>query len=309
MKGIINRLQAERFHNSTRKTYYTIWKQFANFFLKLDYKPIEWVDRITLFICYLIENQLQSATIKSYLSALRAVLAEDGIKIPYDNFVLSALIRASQMKNDSLRIRIPIHKNLLNRILAEITKYFFNEKNQLYLAKMYLVLFSSAYYGMLRVGEVTLSQHTLKASNVHIGTNKDKMLFLLTSSKTHNKGDKPQMIKISSTPMIRKGIDDVHHLNCPFTLLKDYIAVRPNNTLSASEQFYIFSDRSPVKPSHVRHILKSMISRIGLDPNLYSFHGIRSGRAGDLLRLGVSVETIKKLGRWKSNTVFSYLKD
>ena len=41
---------------------------------------------------------------------------------------------------------------------------------------------------------------------------------------------------------------------------------------------------------------------------LYLFHGFQSGRASDLLKLGVSVETIKKLGRWHSNAVFRYLK-
>ena len=35
-------------------------------------------------------------------------------------------------------------------------------------------------------------------------------------------------------------------------------------------------------------------------------HGIRLGHVTDLLNLGVSVETIKKLGRWKSNAVYVY---
>ena len=55
-------------------------------------------------------------------------------------------------------------------------------------------------------------------------------------------------------------------------------------------------------------ILKLMKDKCGLDSRLYNTHSLRTGCALDLLKLGLSVETIKKLGRWKSNTVFMYLK-
>ena len=42
--------------------------------------------------------------------------------------------------------------------------------------------------------------------------------------------------------------------------------------------------------------------------NSIVFHGLRAGRAVDLLRMGVSFETIKKLGHWKSNIVYEYLR-
>ena len=57
----------------------------------------------------------------------------------------------------------------------------------------------------------------------------------------------------------------------------------------------------------MRTILIQALNSIGKDPRQFRIHGLSAGRACDLLKLDVSVETIKKLGRWKSNAVYSYL--
>ena len=64
---------------------------------------------------------------------------------------------------------------------------------------MYQALFTTMYFGLFRIGEVTHSPHVLKAMDVHCAVNKLKMKFILHSSKTHGKGDKPQIIKIVGT--------------------------------------------------------------------------------------------------------------
>ena len=82
-------------------------------------------------------------------------------------------------------------------ILKQV-KSDFHEVGQVYLATLYQALFSTAYFGLFRVGELTTRTHPVLARNVHIGSNKRKMLLLLQTSKTHGKGNKPQLIKISS---------------------------------------------------------------------------------------------------------------
>ena len=62
-----------------------------------------------------------------------------------------------------------------------------------------MALFATAYYGLFRIGEITDSQHAVKARDVHIGQNKRKLLFLLRTSKTHGENVEPQSIKIAST--------------------------------------------------------------------------------------------------------------
>ena len=105
---------------------------------------------------------------------------------------------------------------------------------------------STAYYGLFRIGEIADSPHAILANCVHVGLNKNKMLFVLLSSKTHNKGDKPQHIKISSS-VITSGVTIHSEFRyCPFNVLKAYVTIRPLAKTSM-EKFFVFADGTPVK--------------------------------------------------------------
>ena len=151
--------------------------------------------------------------------------------------------------------------------------------------------------------------HVVAAKDMQIGTNKNKIMFMLRSLKTHWKNDKPQLIKISALKIEgnRNSQSKCNKLPCPFTALKKYFKIR-GGYRTEQENFFVFSDGSPVKSLNVRKCLRNALVQMGYDHRLYHFHGIRGGRAQDLLKLGVSIETIKKLGRWRPNAVFRYLR-
>ena len=71
---------------------------------------------------------------------------------------------------------------------------------------------------------------------------------------------------------------------------------------------FIFKDWQPVKPVHLRKVLSKVLSAINLDHHLYSVHSLRIGRTSDLIKYGYDIETVKRLGRWKSNAVYKYIK-
>ena len=127
---------------------------------------------------YLIEDRKCSSTVKSYISAIRAVLCNVGIKLNTDQFLLDALTKACKLKNDVVRTRLPIQKGLLT-ILVKHVKQKYLDLGQHYLAALYPALLSTAYYGLLGVGEVTSGSHPVLARDMHIGNNKNKMLFIL----------------------------------------------------------------------------------------------------------------------------------
>ena len=187
--------------------------------------------------------------------------------------------------------------------LLKMTRKQFQEVNQNYLSILYQALFSTTYYGLFCVGELTVSNggHQVLAKDVNIGTNKDKLMFLLRSSKTHNPGDVPQLIKI--TVLNKINADE----QCPFYLLRKYLEIRPER-VSENEPFFIFRSGEPVTATHFRSVLKDMLKHAGFKQAAYSTSSFRTGRAGDLLKAGLSIETIKKLGRWKSNAIFKYLR-
>ena len=94
---------------------------------------------------------------------------------------------------------------------------------------------------------------------------------------------------------------------CPFQMLKEFVTARGLRKKN-DEQFFIFSDNTPVLPWHARTILKSAIDSLGLNSEFYEFRSLRGGRATDLAEMKIDLGIIKKLGRWKSNAVFKYLK-
>ena len=122
-------------------------------------------------------------------------------------------------------------------ILFELERHFVSQ-SQYYLEWLYKAIFIISYYGMMRVGEITLSPHVFKAKHVHLATNKDKLLLVLYTSKTHDLRHRPQKIKITSNRMEKSG-SYVHRHFCPFKVLRKYIALR-GNYAEDNELFFIF---------------------------------------------------------------------
>ena len=160
---------------------------------------------------------------------------------------------------------------------------------------------------MLRVGEVTNSQHVIRARDVHIATNKDKILLILYSSKTHGKGNRPQKIKITANRDDKKG-HYVHRHFCPFKLLRRYIKLR-GSYMTDAEPLFIFRNNMPVSPDQARAMLKNTLRNLNLDCRSYGMHSFRIGRTTDLIKYNYSMDEVKRLGRWKSNVIFKYIRD
>ena len=307
LQCIIDKLKTERVRSSTKRNYYSVWKSFNKFFIKLDNKPDCWEDRLTLFIGYLIQCNKTSQTCKSYISAIKNVLADDGITLNEDRLLLSSLTKACRYKNDTVRQRFPINRNMLCLILKQVSEHF---SDQLYLSVLYKALFSTAYHGLFRVSELTAGEHAVMVKDVHIAKNKLKLLFILRSSKTHGLYTTPQMVKITGKQNASKkqDIKGALSLPCPWKLLKEYLALRPGYK-EQTEAFFVFRDHSPVSPNNMRSVLKIILKECRFNETVYDTHSFRIGKATDLLRIHkYSVETIKKIGRWSSNCVFKYLR-
>ena len=167
---------------------------------------------------------------------------------------------------------------------------------------MYKAIFALGYYGLFRIGELTSGSHPIKANDVHIGSNKNKMLFILRTSKTHGRESRPQKVKITGYEIGKN-----KQFFCPFELARDYVAERGNYQLD-SDPFFVFRDNSPVEPQHARHVLRNTLTAINLNPELYTFHSLRSGRCTDLANFNVPILHLKLAGRWRSNVVYKYIK-
>ena len=278
----------------------------------MDYRGhLSWEDKTALFGAYLVDRGVQSSTLRSYFSAIKFILRQDGYIWNDKQFLLKSLTRGCKLENDRLKVRLPIQKGLFELLLFEINRYY-NSNPQPYLEAMYQALFCLAYYGMLRVGELTFSPHCLKARNINVAGNKDKIQVVLYTSKTHDQASKPQKIYISGIEeeLTKSGGISTRsdRIFCPIAIVLKFMHIRGHYEWD-EDQFFIFADGSTVKPDHFRNFLRLLLGRLGLDAALYDVHSFRIERTCDLEKYGYSVDQIKAMGRWKSNAVYRYLKN
>ena len=300
MKSILEKLKQKTKRDSTNKNYFSIWRKFNTFLIKLDRRPDTWEERISLYAAFLVDGGIKSTTLRCYYSAIKSVLKEDGHFINDDKILLNSLARACRIVNDRVITRLPIRSKLLELLIFEVQRMF---ATQPYLEIMYKNILLLGYYGLFRIGELTSGSHPIKAADVHIAQNKDKMLFILHSSKTHGKESRSQRIKIS------RNVDKRKNFFCPFAASREYLALR-GNYVNDADPFFVFGDNSPVQPYQNRKVLKNCLLAMNLLPKCYSFHSLRIGRSTDLiLKQKYSIDQLKFAGRWRSNVVFKYIRN
>ena len=286
--GLVSHKPKQGFYNEKL----CIWRSLNHFLIRLDVVPYDWESRVAYFAAYLVNiKKVQSSMLRSYISAIKHILKCDGYEWNDQKIWLNALLRACKLANDTIETRFPIHFKLLEMILFELT-HMYNVK-QPYLESLYQAMFCLAYYGLMRISKLTQGPHTVKAKNIQVAENKDKIKVILYSSKMHDKSSIPQEIKISSKDTHKHlGSQGAEKFFCPFQLLRLYMRKR-GPYCSDSEQFFIFADRSPVQQHQVRHVLKCVLTVLKLDHHCYNFQSMHIGRGTDLLKFGFNIETIK----------------
>ena len=133
MKMILEKLLQNQNRDSTSKTYLHIWRQFNSFVINLDVKSRLWEDRTSLFIAHLVYNKgVQSSTVKTYVSAIKRILVDDGYFWNQQRILLNALTKTCRLVNDRVFTRLPIQCGLLELMLFEFERMFQNG-GQIYL--------------------------------------------------------------------------------------------------------------------------------------------------------------------------------
>lgn len=299
-KRIRNYIKHFRLQPSTRKSYKKTWNRFNRFISRFDCIPPKWEDRIIVWATHLADNRKKSATIKSYISAVRYCLSLDGITVTHHNCELAAIIQAAKQLNDQLYIRLPIQKDLVQLMFKFVDSHYKIGKGQEYLALWLKAIFSMAYHGMMRISELTESQHNVRARDIIYGMNKNRITIYLRSSKTHTVADQPQIIQIKEEKKWGQ--------YCPVKLITEYADARGRNSLYEQQPFFIQKDGSTITAQQFRMNLKYILFTLGLPSELYGSHSFRSGKATDQNIAGKTLRSIKEDGRWTTSTVYKYIR-
>lgn len=287
---------------TTKRAYRTAYLSFTQFNLSLDDMPERLDDQLAVYVAGRVQKGDTSATIKSYLSGIKYMLAKDGIEINTRTARLRALIKACKYKNDRVIHRMPISEHLLVKLVKQYEVIF---GGQPYLKKLYTCMLVMGFYGMLRVGEMASGEHPILARDIHFNHRLKKVQVILRTSKTHGLGDQPQYVKFCSQ-------DGRVYLNnrkfCPYQAVWDFMRAR-GPKLSNNDPFFVFSDNSPVKPYQMQAALKRALTKFHLDPTDYGIHSLRIGYATTLDHRHVALDVIRRKGRWKQNNiVYRYIR-
>ena len=88
---------------------------------------------------------MESATVKSYVSAIKKFLVEDCYPWDDQKVLLASLTSACKIANDRVKTRLPIHCSLLEMILFEIQRIY-SQNGQQYIQLLFKTLFALSYY-------------------------------------------------------------------------------------------------------------------------------------------------------------------
>ena len=200
----------------------------------------------------------------------------------------------SRLKFKGPDTRLPITYDLLQKIVSILSGLCTSQ----YEVVLFSAAFSLAFFGFLRISEVTsgkrndiFSRHTIQVENVKV--TQSNIEIFMTSSKTDQLG-------LGTKVLICK---QSHSSVCPVGLLNKYIQVRP----PIHGPLFCHFDGSPLSRYQFSAMLKKTLVFLGITGN-YGTHSFRIGSATFSSMQGFSEEKIQIMGRWKSCAVKGYIR-
>lgn len=90
---------------------------------------------------------------------------------------------------------------------------------------------------------------------------------------------------------------------CPVKILKSYINIRPG----LSELLFIHCDGSTLTIYQFKSVLKRCLPELKLSNLHITTHSFRIGTASGAARIGLEAKSIKKIGRWSSDSYCTFV--
>ena len=266
---------------------------FRNKFGLVNMWPVPIYD-LCNFIAYLFQLKSSHSTIKCYLAGISFFSKINQFEDNAQKFVIKKLLegikRSGPVAKDT---RLPITKELLLSVVRILNLTCSSE----YEIKLYKAAFSLAYHGLLRIGELAVSNrqtdHTISISDVAFSHNGD-LRVQIPSSKTDQLGA-GCVIFLQCQP---------NSEICPCNLMRLFLKDRPP---VPGPLFCHYNGKALTRYQFVS-VLKKSLERIGVNGTRYSSHSFRIGRATSLSMEGVPDEMIMQLGRWKSSAYKFYIR-
>ncbi|KAM3911197.1 uncharacterized protein RB166_019888 [Leptodactylus fuscus] len=208
----------------------------------------------------------------------------------FGSFLFRQALKGWRREVVSRDTRRPVSYDLLCRIVSSLASVCSSS----YEVSLFSAGFSLAFFGALRIGEL-------------VPPSKFKHGGLLLEDVILSNGIVRIRIRRSKTDQQGKGswilLRPVSGAVCVVRLVGLFLQVR-----SPGAPFLVHESGDPLTVFQFRSIFRRVLSSLGLDPSEYGTHSFRIGAATEASRAGLPVESVQRIGRWRSSCYASYVR-
>lgn len=246
------------------------------------------------FLTSLYISGLSTASVTSTLSALNYINKLTGSPDLYQNFCLSRLLKGMKSVNPSKDTRLPITPEILTKLCEAVSKIF----NDGYQKSLLRAMFLLAFYGFLRIGEIsceassTNNKNLLHLHNINVDKTSKAMVISFTDYKHKTTSNS---FNLAISPQTGG--------QCPVKAMVEYLKVRGH----LPGPLFLFHGM-PVRRSYFTSSLHKLLKYLKYNTDLYKTHSFRIGAATTAIARGLSADQVKLMGRWKSDAYKSYIR-
>ena len=245
------------------------------------------------YIANLSMCNISAATIKLSIAAIGFQCKMYNVEDITQCFLIKKMMTGIYKTTKHVDNRLPITLEILNKILVGVDHVC----TSLYETNLFAAMFTLAFFGFLRVGELvpntgTEKGHALLFENIHMYPN-SHLEIRIPHSKNDQNGEGTVLNIAARNARI-----------CPVQKLSAYLRFRPK----FDGLLFVHKDGSAVTRYQFSALLKKSLQYNGIESDRYTTHSFRIGAATTAKKSGFDDDTIASLGRWKSNSFKLYIR-
>ncbi|XP_071984316.1 uncharacterized protein [Engystomops pustulosus] len=242
---------------------------------------------------WLLQIRRQGASFnkaKSSLAGLSFMLKLHNRPDITKDFIFKQILKGWKREKVSHDSRRPVSLPLFGRLISILDIVC----SDAFEASLFKAAFSIAFFGALRIGELVPLSATrpggLLSRDVIVKQDSVKVCIRRSKTDFFGRGTWFSILPLGADP-------------CPVTMINSYERGRP-----AGNNFLVHISGTPLSRFQFGAVFKKSLLYLGLNPKEFGTHSFRIGAATTAHSCGMSEESIKRLGRWKSDCFKSYIR-
>ncbi len=284
--------------DSTRASQKSAWKAFFRFLVAFGWSPYDISEAFLIrFATWMYMEHFNYGSIRCYVSSLPALYANVGIHLEVGKVAKPSLGRCLQgIRRISGDVPCP-----KRHITPDILRRMFLANRSKTVKDLALqAAVSVGFFSFLRSGNLVPKTKGSWKPGCHLArrdvtfVNRGALLSI-RNTKTHQFGNVPFVVPVPVIPNIA-----FCPVSCLKTLFAAYIAP-PDVPL------FSYAPGKWITYSDLRLFIKELVALIGLDPDAFACHSLRSGGATFASESGCLGSLIKDHGLWLSDAYLLYI--